>query len=274
MDGVYDSDPKKNPDAKKFDEITIEEVVAKGLGVVDGAAAVLAKENRMPMLVFGLNGEGAIANAARGVIDGTRVTCSCKIHGYSGGKQNIMSERSKAYEEKMEKTLKNLDGELQSIRAGRANPHVLDKITVDYYGTPTAIHQVANVTVPEARMIQIAPWEKNMLKEITKAIQKSDLGINPSNDGTVIRLIFPELTEERRKDLVKDVKKKGENAKVAVRNIRRDSDKMLKKLKKDAELSEDQIADIEDEILQKVTDKYVKKIDEAVDVKTKELMTI
>ncbi len=184
-----------------------------------------------------------------------------------------MSEQAKAYQDKMEKSLKNLAAELQTVRAGRANPHVLDRIMVEYYGAPTPIQSVANVTVPEARMIQIAPWEKNMLKEITKAIQKSDLGINPSNDGTVIRLIFPELTEERRKDLVKDVKKKGENAKVAVRNIRRDSDKMLKKLKKDAELSEDQIADIEDEI-QKLVDQYVKKIDEAVDVKTQELMQV
>ena len=184
-----------------------------------------------------------------------------------------MSEQAKAYQDKMEKSLKNLAAELQTVRAGRANPHVLDRIMVEYYGAPTPIQSVANVTVPEARMIQIAPWEKNMLKEITKAIQKSDLGINPSNDGTVIRLIFPELTEERRKDLVKDVKKKGENAKVAVRNIRRDSDKMLKKLKKDAELSEDQIADIEDEI-QKLVDQYVKKIDETVEVKTQELMQV
>lgn len=184
-----------------------------------------------------------------------------------------MSEQAKTYQDKMEKSLKNLAAELQTVRAGRANPHVLDRIMVEYYGAPTPIQSVANVTVPEARMIQIAPWEKNMLKEITKAIQKSDLGINPSNDGTVIRLIFPELTEERRKDLVKDVKKKGENAKVAVRNIRRDSDKMLKKLKKDAELSEDQIADIEDEI-QKLVDQYVKKIDDAVDVKTQELMQV
>ena len=184
-----------------------------------------------------------------------------------------MSEQAKAYQDKMEKSLKNLAAELQTVRAGRANPHVLDRIMVEYYGAPTPIQSVANVTVPEARMIQIAPWEKNMLKEITKAIQKSDLGINPSNDGTVIRLIFPELTEERRKDLVKDVKKKGENAKVAVHNIRRDSDKMLKKLKKDAELSEDQIADIEDEI-QKLVDQYVKKIDDAVDVKTQELMQV
>lgn len=184
-----------------------------------------------------------------------------------------MSERSKLYEEKMEKTLRNLDGELQSIRAGRANPHVLDKITVDYYGSPTAINQVANVQVPEARMITISPWEGKMVKAIVKAIQASDLGINPSDDGHVIRLVFPELTEERRKQLAKDVKKKGENAKVAVRNIRRDGNEMLKKLKKSDEVSEDEIADEED-ILQKVTDKFIRKIDEAVDAKTKELMTI
>jgi ribosome recycling factor len=184
-----------------------------------------------------------------------------------------MSERSKVYEEKMEKSLKNLDGELQAIRAGRANPHVLDKITVDYYGTPTGIQQVANVQVPEARMITISPWEPKMVKAIVKAIQMSDLGINPSDDGHVIRLVFPELTEERRKQLVKDVKKKGEAAKVAMRNIRRDGNDMLKKLKKSEEVSEDEIADEED-ILQKATDKYIKKVDEAVEAKTKELMTI
>ena len=184
-----------------------------------------------------------------------------------------MSERSKPYEDKMEKTMRNLEGELASIRAGRANPHVLDKITVDYYGTPTAINQVANVQVPEARMITISPWEPKMVKPIVKALQMSDLGINPSDDGHVIRLVFPELTEERRKQLAKDVKKEGENAKVAVRNIRRDGNEMLKKLKKSDEVSEDEIADEED-ILQKVTDKFIRKIDEAVDAKTKELMTI
>ncbi len=184
-----------------------------------------------------------------------------------------MSERSKPYEEKMEKTMKNLEGELASVRAGRANPRVLDKITVDYYGTPTALNQVANVQVPEARMITISPWEPKMVKPIVKAIQTSDLGINPSDDGHVIRLVFPELTEERRKQLVKDVKKKGENAKVALRNIRRDGNESLKKLKKTDEVSEDEIAD-EEEILQKVTDKFVKKVDEAIEEKTKELMTI
>ena len=183
-----------------------------------------------------------------------------------------MNERLKAYEEKMTKTMGNLDGELGAIRAGRANPNVLNKIKVDYYGTPTPIQQVANVSVPEARMIQIQPWEKNMLKVIEKAIQVSDLGINPTNDGTMIRLVFPELTEERRKELVKDVKKKGEAAKVAVRNIRRDGNDMLKKLK-GTEVSEDEIKDMETE-LQKLTDKFVKDVDKAVDNKSKEVMTV
>lgn len=183
-----------------------------------------------------------------------------------------MNERLKAYEEKMTKTMGNLDGELGAIRAGRANPNVLNKIKVDYYGTPTPIQQVANVSVPEARMIQIQPWEKNMLKVIEKAIQVSDLGINPTNDGTMIRLVFPELTEERRKELVKDVKKKGEAAKVAVRNIRRDGNDMLKKLK-GSDVSEDEIKDMETE-LQKLTDKFVKDVDKAVDNKSKEVMTV
>lgn len=184
-----------------------------------------------------------------------------------------MSAMNKTYEEKMEKTLANLERELQSVRAGRANPHVLDKITVDYYGSPTPIQSVANVQVPEARMIQIQPWDSKMVKAIIKAIQKSDLGINPADDGRVIRLIFPELTEERRKQLVKDVKKLGENAKVACRNIRRDGNDAYKKMKKKSELSEDEIADAEDE-LQKITDKFIGKVDKAVEVKTKELMTI
>lgn len=183
-----------------------------------------------------------------------------------------MNERLNVYEEKMTKTMGNLDGELGAIRAGRANPNVLNKIKVDYYGTPTPIQQVANVAVPEARMIQIQPWEKNMLKVIEKAIQVSDLGINPTNDGTMIRLVFPELTEERRKELVKDVKKKGEAAKVAIRNIRRDGNDMLKKLK-GTDVSEDEVKDMETE-LQKLTDKYVKEVDKAVENKSKEVMTV
>ncbi len=183
-----------------------------------------------------------------------------------------MDEKLKVYEEKMKKTMNNLGGELGAIRAGRANPHVLDRIVVDYYGTPTPIQQVANVSVPEARMIQIQPWEKNMLKVIEKAIQVSDLGINPTNDGSTIRLVFPELTEERRKDLAKDVKKKGEAAKVAIRNIRRDGNDAFKKLK-GTEVSEDEIKDL-GECLQKLTDKFIKDVDKEVEVKTKEVMTV
>ena len=162
--------------------------------------------------------------------------------------------------------------ELGTIRAGRANPNVLNKIKVDYYGTPSPIQQVANVSVPEARMIQIQPWEKSMLKVIEKAIQVSDLGINPTNDGSMIRLVFPELTEERRKELVKDVKKKGEGAKVAILNIRRDGNDAFKKLK-GSEVSEDEIKDMETD-LQKLTDKYVKEVDKAVESKSKEVMTV
>ena len=183
-----------------------------------------------------------------------------------------MNERLETYESKMKKTLANLDGELGTIRAGRANPNVLNRIMVDYYGTPSPIQQVANVSVPEPRMIQIQPWERTMVKVIEKAIQVSDLGINPTNDGSVIRLVFPELTEERRKELVKDVKKKGEAAKVAVRNIRRDGNDSLKKLK-GTEVSEDEIKDMEDD-LQKMTDKFVKEVDKAVEVKSKEVMTV
>ena len=183
-----------------------------------------------------------------------------------------MDERVQKYEQKMTKTLKGFEEELTTIRAGRANPNILNKLTVEYYGTPTPIQQVANVSVPEARMIQIQPWEKKMVREIEKAIMTSDLGINPTNDGTTVRLLFPELTEDRRKELVKDVKKKGEAAKVAIRNIRRDGIDSVKKLK-GSDVSEDEMKDMEDD-LQKLTDKYVKEVDKAVEAKSKEVMTV
>ena len=185
----------------------------------------------------------------------------------------MADERLQQFETKMNKTFANLESEFQSIRAGRANPHVLDKIKVDYYGTPTPIQQVGNVSVPEPRMLQIAPWDKSLIKPIEKAILTSDIGINPSNDGTVIRLIFPELTEERRKDLAKDVKKKGEEAKVAIRNIRRDANDTFKKMNKANELTEDDQKDLENK-LQKMTDKFVADIDKAVDAKTKDIMKV
>ncbi len=183
-----------------------------------------------------------------------------------------MDARLQQYDDKMKKTVDFLISDYATIRAGRANPHVLDKIRVDYYGTPTPIQQVGNVTVPDPRIIQIAPWEKTLLREIEKAIMTSDLGINPSNDGSVIRLVFPELTEERRKDLVKEIKKKAEEGKVAVRNIRRDGNDAFKKLSKE-DVSEDEIKQLGDQ-LQKMTDKYIKDIDRLMEEKSKEIMTV
>jgi ribosome recycling factor len=184
-----------------------------------------------------------------------------------------MDQRLDEFQDKMEKSLGNLLEEYAGIRAGRANPHVLDKLRVDYYGTPSPIQSVANVSVPEARMILIQPWEPSLVREIEKAILTSDIGINPTNDGKVIRLVFPELTEERRKELAKDVKKKGENAKVAIRNIRRDAMDHFKKIGKAEDISEDEIKDLEDGI-QKLTDSYVGKVDKAVEDKTKEILTV
>lgn len=183
-----------------------------------------------------------------------------------------MDKRISVYEEKMTKAYEFLQSDYASIRAGRANPHILDKLRVDYYGTPTPIQQVGNITVPEARIIQIAPWEKSLIKAIEKAIMTSDFGITPSNDGSVIRLVFPELTEERRKDLVKEVKKKAEEAKVAVRNIRREGNDAFKKLGKE-DVSEDEIKSLEED-LQKLTDKYIKNVDALMEEKSKEIMTV
>ena len=183
-----------------------------------------------------------------------------------------MDERLKVYDDKMKKTYEFLENDYLGIRAGRANPHVFDKVKVNYYGTPTPLAQVGNITIPEARMIQIAPWEKSLIKEIEKAIMSSDIGITPSNDGSVIRLVFPELTEERRKSLVKDVKKKAEDAKVAVRNIRRDGNEAFKKLSK-GEISEDEGKELSDK-LQKMTDKYIKDVDKLMEEKSKEILTV
>jgi len=185
----------------------------------------------------------------------------------------MSNEKTAQYEEKMKKTISAFENELSTIRAGRANPHVLDRITVDYYGTATPINQVGNISIPEARLIQIQPWDTAMLKAVEKAIHASDLGINPTNDGRVIRLVFPELTEERRKSLSKDVKKKGEDFKVALRNIRRDGIETFKKMEKKHEIPEDELKDLEDK-LQKLTDKYVTEIDKVVDAKTKDIMSI
>ena len=182
-------------------------------------------------------------------------------------------ENIKDIEGRMQKSVENLKEEYVTIRAGRANPHILDRLRVDYYGTPTPIQQVANVSVPEARMIQIQPWEASLIKDIEKAILVSDLGLTPNNDGKTIRLVFPELTEDRRKELAKDIKKKGDNAKVAIRNIRRDANDAIKKENKAGDISDDEAKNSEDEI-QKITDKYIAMIDSAIDDKTKEILTV
>ena len=177
------------------------------------------------------------------------------------------------FEEKMTKTISVFEENLAEIRAGRANPAILNKIMIDYYGTPTPINQVAGISVPEARLIVIQPWDGSILKEIEKEILKSDIGINPNNDGKVLRLSFPELTEERRKEIVKDIRKMAEEAKVAVRSIRRDAIDEAKKAQKDSEISEDELKSAEDNI-QKLTDKYVAKVDEILGAKEKEVMSI
>jgi len=185
----------------------------------------------------------------------------------------MANPKIKAYEDKMKKTIDTLDQELSTIRAGRANPHVLDRVTVNYYGADTPIAQVGNITVPEARILQIQPWDAGVLKQVEKAIQASDIGINPTNDGKVIRLVFPELTEERRKSLTKDVKKKGEDFKVAIRNIRREGIEDFKKQEKKSEITEDLLETLEEE-LQKATDKSIESIDKLVEAKNKDIMSL
>lgn len=177
------------------------------------------------------------------------------------------------YTEKMQKSVDSLERDYNSIRAGRANPHVLDKIKIDYYGTPTPLQQIGNITVPEPRVLCIQPWETSLLKKIEKEIQTSDIGIHPTNDGKVIRLVFPELTEEHRKDLVKDVKKKAEAAKVAIRNIRRDANDFLKKANKNSEITEDELKTQQNKV-QKETDKYIKIVDDAMEKKSQEILTV
>lgn len=184
-----------------------------------------------------------------------------------------MSEATQPYTDKMEKALKHLSKELGAIRAGRANPAVLDKVQVDYYGTPTPINQVAAVSVAESRILTIAPWDSSLMREIERAILTSDIGINPTNDGKVMRLVFPSPTEERRKQLSKDVLRLGEEAKVAVRNARRDAMDAFKAQKKKSEITEDDYAMLEGEI-QKITDKKVKEIDTMCEARNKEIMEL
>ncbi|MFZ5989848.1 MAG: ribosome recycling factor [Bacillota bacterium] len=185
----------------------------------------------------------------------------------------MSKEEYKNIEQKMKKTINVLKDELNGVRAGRANPVILDRITVEYYGTPTPINQLGTISVPEPRVIMIQPWDTKVLKEIEKEIQKSDIGINPNNDGKVIRLVFPPLTEERRKELTKVVRKYGEDAKVAIRSIRRDGIEHMKTLKKNGELTEDDLKTAEKDI-QNLTDKYIADIDKIVQAKEEEVLEV
>ena len=256
-DGVYDSDPKTNPNAVKFDELTYNDIITKELKVMDATSTTLCKDNNIPIIVFSMDIPGNITKAAMGEEIGTIV------------RKELLQQA----EERMNKSIEALKHEFASIRTGRASVALLDKVMVDYYGSPSPINQVANISVPEPRMIVIAPWDKTMIGAIEKAILQSDLGLNPGNDGAQIRLTIPQLTEERRKEIVKVVHKKAEDAKVAVRNIRRDVNDALKKEEKAKTITEDDAKDGLDQI-QKLTDAKIKQIDELKAVKEKDVLEV
>jgi len=197
----------------------------------------------------------------------------CLFYQYSKGGRTMIKEVCKSSEEKMKKTISVLKKELASLRAGRANPSILDKIVVPYYGTPTPLNQIASISAPEPRVLVIQPWDSSILKDVEKEILKSDLGLNPANDGKIIRLIIPELTEETRRNLAKTIKKHGEEAKIAIRAIRREGNDKIKALKKENTITEDEEKKGEEEI-QKLTDNYIKEIDKIVENKEKEIMEI
>ena len=259
VDGVYDKDPHKYPDAKKYDTLTFTKVLEDRLAVMDGTAATLCRDNKLPILVFELAAPDNIARAVQ-VNDKKQET-------------RTMRSNTKAFEEKMKSSVEHLNRELAAVRAGRANPAVLDKVSVDYYGAPTPIQQVASVAVSEARTLTITPWDRSLLRAISKAIMASDVGITPIDDGQTIRLNFPAPNEERRKQLAKEVSKLGEEAKVAVRNVRREAMDKAKAMKKTGELTEDTQKTMEEDV-QKLTDKYIKNIDAAVEEKQKEIMSV
>ena len=259
VDGVYDKDPNKYNDAVKYDSLTFSDVLNQELAVMDSTAATMCRDNDMGLLVFDLSRPDNIYDAIMGKNIGTIIL--------------IMNEKIKKAEGKMTKSVDRLKGEFAAIRAGRANPAVLDKAMVDYYGVPTPINQMAAVSVSEARILLIQPWDISTLKAIEKAIMTSDIGITPTNDGKVIRLVFPQPTEEKRKELCKEIKKYGEETKVAVRSIRRDALESLKSMKKEGEITEDDLKDLEKEV-QNLTDKFCKNIDNLVSEKEKEIMSL
>ena len=269
VDGVYDDDPKTNPNARKLDNIKYSDIIKNDLKVMDASACTLCEQNNIPIVVFDFAAKGSLMKIINGEKIGTFVNYLLKEVNMSEAVDEIFLTG----EEKMEKAIAQMMKEFGGIRTGRANPIILDKVLVDYYGAPTPLRQMSQVTVSEGTTLIITPYDKTILKDIEKAIIKAELGIAPNSDGICIRLKFPPLTEERRKEIVKDVKKIGEESKVAIRNIRRDMTDGLKKIEKDEKLPEDTVKDYQDQI-QKLTDKYTKHIDNSVSEKEKEVLTV
>ena len=260
IDGVYSADPNKDPTAVKYDSITYDDVLAQHLQVMDSTATSLSMDNKIPVILFALKDPENIYRVIMGEKIGTIV-------------KEEKKEILKDYDVKMQKTVDVVVSDFASVRAGRANAAVLDKIAVDYYGSATPINQVAAISSPDPRSLLIKPWDGSLLKAIEKAIQTSDLGINPQNDGSSIRLSFPQLTEERRKELTKQVKKYAENGKVAIRNIRRGAMDKFKAMQKKSEITEDECKEYEKD-LQDMTDKRCKQLDELAAKKETELMAV
>ena len=286
VDGVYSADPKKDKSAVKFDAISYDEVLSKSLAVADAAAFALCRENQLPIVIFDLMKNGNIARAVRGETIGTLVSQFKILQSQIGycrqnqrvknPKGDVMADVASALKDadtKMSKAVEVAKDDFASIRTGRAHPSMFNKIMVDYYGTYTALSQLASIQVPEARMATIAPFDKGSMASIEKAIRESDLGVNPGNDGVVIRINFPQLTEERRKEFIKVAKGKAEDSKISMRNIRRAAKEAMEKMEKDGDIGKDDLARGEKE-LEKVTSDHVAKIDELLKHKEAELLEV
>ena len=286
VDGVYSADPKKDKSAVKFDAISYDEVLSKSLAVADAAAFALCRENQLPIVIFDLMKNGNIARAVRGETIGTLVSQFKILQSQVGycrqnqrvknTKGDVMADVASALKDadtKMSKAVEVAKDDFASIRTGRAHPSMFNKIMVDYYGTYTALSQLASIQVPEARMATIAPFDKGSMASIEKAIRESDLGVNPGNDGVVIRINFPQLTEERRKEFIKVAKGKAEDSKISMRNIRRAAKEAMEKMEKDGDIGKDDLARGEKE-LEKVTSDHVAKIDELLKHKEAELLEV
>ena len=272
VDGIYDADPVKNPSAKKYQTISFLSILNQNLKVMDATAISLCMDNKLPLIVFNLKEQGNFKRVAMGEADRNDRHARSPLT----LRESLMSNPAAIHQkvtEKMESALEHLKRDLAGLRTGRASVALLDGVRVDYYGTMTPLKQVANISTPEARLITIQPWEPNLIKEIEKALAGSGLGVTPSNDGKIIRVPLPPLTEERRKELSKICKKHGEDTKVVVRGFRRDANEELKKLQKDAKLTEDELRKSEADT-QKLTDQYIQKIDDVVKKKEQEIMEV